>query len=60
MTAVMPDPARAREDALVAAPIDWFELDEVVGANDFTLKGANLLLERAGSKLLLGVVTRIG
>ena len=53
-TAVMPYSARARDNAPVAAPIDWSELDTVPGANAYTIKDAELLLERAGSKLLAG------
>ena len=53
-TAVMPYSARARENAPVAAPIDWSELDAISGANAFTVRDADTLLERAGSKLLAG------
>ena len=53
-TAVMPYSARARENAPVAAPIDWSELDAISGANAFTIRDADKLLERAGSKLLAG------
>ena len=53
-TAVMPYSARARDGAPVAAPIDWSELDEISGANAFTIRDADKLLERAGSKRLVG------
>jgi len=53
-TAVMPYSARARDGAPVAAPIDWSELDGISGANAFTIRDADHLLERAGSKLLAG------
>ncbi|MEO7411370.1 MAG: DNA ligase D, partial [Sphingomicrobium sp.] len=53
-TAVMPYSARAREGAPVSAPIDWSELDGITGANAFTIRDADQLLERAGSKLLAG------
>ncbi|MGI8931477.1 MAG: DNA ligase D, partial [Sphingomicrobium sp.] len=53
-TAVLPYSARAREGAPVAAPIDWSELDAISGANAFTIKDADELLVRAGSKLLAG------
>jgi bifunctional non-homologous end joining protein LigD len=53
-TAVMPYSARAREGAPVAAPIAWEELDRYAGGNHFTIRDADELLERAGSKLLKG------
>jgi len=53
-TAVMPYSARAREGAPVAAPVNWSELDQISGANAFTIRDADLLLERAGSDLLAG------
>ena len=53
-TAVMPYSARARDGAPVAAPIDWSELEDIQGANAFTIRDADQLLERAGSKLLAG------
>jgi len=53
-TAVMPYSARAREGAPVAAPIAWDELDKYQGGNHFTIRDADELLERAGSKLLKG------
>ena len=53
-TAVMPYSARAREHAPVAAPIDWSELDQIDSAAAFTIRDADQLLARAGSKLLAG------
>ena len=53
-TAVMPYSARAREGAPVAAPVDWSELEALSGANAFTIRDTDQLIERAGSKLLAG------
>ncbi len=53
-TAVLPYSARARDGAPVAAPIDWAELDDFSGANAFTIRDADRLLERAASKALAG------
>ena len=53
-TAVMPFSVRAREGAPVAAPIAWEELDEYKGGNHFSIRDADELLKRAGSKLLAG------
>ena len=53
-TAVMPYSARAREGAPVAVPVDWSELDGISGANIYTIRDADQLLERASSKLLAG------
>jgi bifunctional non-homologous end joining protein LigD len=53
-TAIMPYSARAREGAPVAAPINWDELDEMEGGNRFTVRDADLLLERASGRLLHG------
>ncbi len=53
-TAVLPYSARAREGAPVAAPVDWSELEEIAGANAFTIRDADQLLERASSNLLAG------
>jgi bifunctional non-homologous end joining protein LigD len=53
-TAVMPYSARAREGAPVAAPVAWDELDKYKGGNHFTIRDADELIERAGSKLLKG------
>jgi bifunctional non-homologous end joining protein LigD len=53
-TAVMPYSARAREGAPVAAPINWEELDEMKSGARFGVRDADLLLERASSRLLQG------
>jgi bifunctional non-homologous end joining protein LigD len=53
-TAVMPYSARARDGAPVAAPIDWSELESVKSPAMFTIRDADLLLDRASSKLLAG------
>jgi bifunctional non-homologous end joining protein LigD len=50
----MPYSARAREGAPVSAPIAWDELDKYEGGNHFTIRDADALLERAGSKTLAG------
>jgi bifunctional non-homologous end joining protein LigD len=53
-TAIMPYSARAREGAPVAAPINWEELDEMKSGGRFSVRDAELLLERASSRLLQG------
>jgi bifunctional non-homologous end joining protein LigD len=53
-TAVMPYSARAREGAPVAAPIAWEELGKIKGANAFTIRDADKLIDRAESNLLVG------
>ncbi len=53
-TAVMPYSARAREGAPVAAPIAWEELDGLTGANIYSIRDADELIERAEGKLLAG------
>jgi bifunctional non-homologous end joining protein LigD len=53
-TAIMPYSARARERAPVAAPINWEELDAMKSGARFTVRDADLLLERAASRLLQG------
>jgi bifunctional non-homologous end joining protein LigD len=53
-TAIMPYSARAREGAPVSAPITWEELDDMPGGNRFTVRDADLLLERASSRALQG------
>ncbi|MCL6742073.1 DNA ligase D [Sphingomonas sp. RB56-2] len=53
-TAVMPFSARAREGAPVAAPIAWEELDKIRSGAAYSIRDADELLDRAGSKLLAG------
>jgi bifunctional non-homologous end joining protein LigD len=53
-TAIMPYSARAREGAPVAAPINWEELDEMESGARFSVRDADLLLERASSRRLQG------
>ncbi|HMG47196.1 MAG TPA: DNA ligase D [Allosphingosinicella sp.] len=53
-TAIMPYSARARETAPVAAPINWEELDEMKSGARFTVRDADLLLDRAASRALQG------
>jgi bifunctional non-homologous end joining protein LigD len=53
-TAIMPYSARAREGAPVSAPIVWDELDDMPGGNRFTVRDADLLLQRASSRTLQG------
>ena len=53
-TAVMPYSARAREGAPVAVPVAWEELDGIEGANIYSIRDAEVLLERASGKLLAG------
>ena len=53
-TAIMPYSARAREGAPVAAPINWEELDEMKSGARFSVRDADLLLERSASRLLQG------
>jgi bifunctional non-homologous end joining protein LigD len=53
-TAIMPYSARAREGAPVAAPINWEELDEMESGGRFTVRDADLLLDRAASRPLQG------
>ena len=53
-TAILPYSARAREGAPVAAPIHWDELDEMESGARFTVRDADLLLKRAGSRPLQG------
>jgi bifunctional non-homologous end joining protein LigD len=53
-TAVMPYSARAKEGAPVAAPIAWEELDKFKSGAAFSIRDADELVQRAGSKLLSG------
>jgi bifunctional non-homologous end joining protein LigD len=53
-TAVMPYSARARDGAPVAAPVAWEELDGIASAAIYSIRDADVLLERAASKLLAG------
>lgn len=53
-TAVMPWSARARENAPVAAPVGWDELDAINSAKAFTIADAAVLLEHAAGKALHG------
>src|SRR5688500_638789 len=53
-TAVMPYSARAREGAPVSAPIAWEELDALDKSAPYSIRDADLLLERAASELLAG------
>ena len=53
-TAVMPYSARAREGAPVSAPIAWEELDKIKSGAAFSIRDADELIDRAGSKLLAG------
>ena len=53
-TAVMPYSARAKEGAPIAAPIAWEELGKYKSGAAFSIRDADELLDRAGSKLLAG------
>nr|WP_295371873.1 DNA ligase D [uncultured Sphingosinicella sp.] len=53
-TAIMPYSARAREGAPVSAPIIWDELDETQSGARFSVRDADLLLQRASSRTLQG------
>jgi bifunctional non-homologous end joining protein LigD len=53
-TAIMPYSARAREGAPVSAPINWDELDDFESGARFSVRDAELLLERASSRILQG------
>lgn len=53
-TAVLPYVARARENAPVAAPVTWTELRETDSAARFTIRDADMLIERAQSRSLRG------
>jgi len=51
-TAVVPYGVRARENAPVAAPVNWDELDDFAKASAFTIRDTRKLLARASSKAL--------
>jgi bifunctional non-homologous end joining protein LigD len=53
-TAIMPYSARARDNATVSAPIGWDELEDLKGGNIYTVRDAELLLERASGRALQG------
>ncbi|RYD94344.1 MAG: ATP-dependent DNA ligase, partial [Sphingomonadales bacterium] len=53
-TAVVPFSARAREQAPVAVPIRWAELDDFDKASAFTIRDVKTLQGRASSKALRG------
>jgi bifunctional non-homologous end joining protein LigD len=53
-TAIMPYSARARDNATVSAPIVWDELEDLQGGNIYTVRDAELLIERASSRALQG------
>lgn len=53
-TAVLPYSARARENAPVAAPIAWAELEDVTSGHTFVIGDAERLIARAASKALAG------
>jgi len=53
-TAILPYSSRAREGASVAAPVTWEELDDMPSGARFTVRDADLLVERASSRTLQG------
>lgn len=53
-TAVLPYVVRARENAPVAAPISWDELEDVESAGAYTIADVDRLVERAASRELRG------
>lgn len=53
-TAVMPYGVRARENAPVAVPITWKEMETIDAPNHFHIGDAAALVKRAGSKALSG------
>ncbi|WP_129790611.1 DNA ligase D [Sphingosinicella sp. CPCC 101087] len=53
-TAILPYSARAREGAPVAAPVHWDELDGMESGASFTVRDADLLVERATGLNLQG------
>jgi bifunctional non-homologous end joining protein LigD len=50
----MPYSSRARAGAPVSAPINWDELEEMPSGARFTVRDADLLLERASGRTLQG------
>ena len=53
-TAVMPYAVRARENAPVAVPITWKEMETIAAPNHYHIGDAGELLKRAASKALAG------
>ena len=53
-TAIMPYSARARDNAPVAAPISWDELEDLKGGNIYTVRDAETLIARASDPALQG------
>ena len=53
-TAVLPYVVRARENAPVAVPVSWEELNDIDRAGAYTIADVDQLLERAGSRQLRG------
>jgi bifunctional non-homologous end joining protein LigD len=53
-TAVLPYSARARDGAAVAAPIAWSELGDLDNAHPWSIRDAEVLLERAANRTLKG------
>jgi bifunctional non-homologous end joining protein LigD len=53
-TAVMPYVARARAGAPVSAPVSWAELRDITHANQWGVRDAATLIERASSRALAG------
>ncbi|WP_030541471.1 DNA ligase D [Sphingobium sp. DC-2] len=53
-TAVLPYVVRARENAPVAVPVTWEELEDIESAGAFTIADVDQLIERANSRDLRG------
>jgi bifunctional non-homologous end joining protein LigD len=51
-TAIMPYSVRARSGMPVATPVTWDELEDIKGADSFTIADAEALLKRARSRVL--------